>query len=200
MSGVSHRWPAAIFPSMEAWEAFYNGPTYQGLKSIRDECSSARLVSVLSASAECTDCARESDEYDAAQERGEVRAKARPGGEPLDRSPRQGVLDPEGRIGRRYGAHLAGRTGRDSGRPLQQSENGWPSCYGRDCTSQGDRECLGEGMLFPSEHASLLPDRLNRLDLLSTRAASSSADVTRRARPEQRRRCSGWQGRRVRLR
>lgn len=34
------------FPSMEAWEAFYNGPTYQGLKSIRDECSSARLVSV----------------------------------------------------------------------------------------------------------------------------------------------------------
>ena len=58
MSGVSHRWPAAIFPSMEAWEAFYNGPTYQGLKSIRDECSSARLVSVLSASAECTDCAR----------------------------------------------------------------------------------------------------------------------------------------------
>jgi len=35
------------FPSIEAWEAFYNGPTYQGLKSIRDECSSARLVSVV---------------------------------------------------------------------------------------------------------------------------------------------------------
>ena len=35
------------FPSVEAWEAFYNGPTYQGLKSIRDECSSARLVSVV---------------------------------------------------------------------------------------------------------------------------------------------------------
>ena len=35
------------FPSMEAWEAFYNGPTYQNLKSIRDECSSARLVSVV---------------------------------------------------------------------------------------------------------------------------------------------------------
>jgi uncharacterized protein (DUF1330 family) len=35
------------FPSMEAWEAFYNGQTYQGLKSIRDECSSARLVSVV---------------------------------------------------------------------------------------------------------------------------------------------------------
>ncbi len=34
------------FPSVEAWETFYNGPTYQGLKSIRDECSSARLVSV----------------------------------------------------------------------------------------------------------------------------------------------------------
>jgi uncharacterized protein (DUF1330 family) len=35
------------FPSVEAWETFYNGPTYQGLKSIRDECSSARLVSVV---------------------------------------------------------------------------------------------------------------------------------------------------------
>ena len=34
------------FPSMAAWEAFYNGPVYQGLKSIRDECSVARLVSV----------------------------------------------------------------------------------------------------------------------------------------------------------
>jgi uncharacterized protein (DUF1330 family) len=34
------------FPSVAAWEGFYNGPTYQGLKTIRDECSSARLVSV----------------------------------------------------------------------------------------------------------------------------------------------------------
>lgn len=34
------------FPSLAAWESFYNGDTYQGLKSIRDECSSARLVSV----------------------------------------------------------------------------------------------------------------------------------------------------------
>lgn len=34
------------FPSVTAWESFYNGPTYQGLKSIRDACSSARLVSV----------------------------------------------------------------------------------------------------------------------------------------------------------
>jgi len=34
------------FPSVKAWEEFYNGPTYQELKSIRDECSSARLVSV----------------------------------------------------------------------------------------------------------------------------------------------------------
>jgi uncharacterized protein (DUF1330 family) len=33
------------FPSAEAWTAFYNGPIYSGLKSIRDECSSARLVS-----------------------------------------------------------------------------------------------------------------------------------------------------------
>ena len=34
------------FPSVAAWEGFYGGPVYQGLKSIRDECSSARLVSV----------------------------------------------------------------------------------------------------------------------------------------------------------
>jgi uncharacterized protein (DUF1330 family) len=32
------------FPSIAAWEQFYNGPVYQGLKSVRDECSSARLV------------------------------------------------------------------------------------------------------------------------------------------------------------
>jgi uncharacterized protein (DUF1330 family) len=36
------------FPSLQAWEAFYNGPIYQGLKAIRDECSSARLVAVES--------------------------------------------------------------------------------------------------------------------------------------------------------
>ena len=34
------------FPSLAAWESFYNGETYRGLKSIRDGCSSARLVSV----------------------------------------------------------------------------------------------------------------------------------------------------------
>jgi len=34
------------FPSVAAWETFYYGETYQGLKAIRDECSSARLVSV----------------------------------------------------------------------------------------------------------------------------------------------------------
>lgn len=34
------------FPSVAAWEAFYNGETYQGLKDTRDACSSARLVSV----------------------------------------------------------------------------------------------------------------------------------------------------------
>ena len=34
------------FPSVAAWEQFYAGPVYQGLKSIRDECSSARLVAV----------------------------------------------------------------------------------------------------------------------------------------------------------
>jgi uncharacterized protein (DUF1330 family) len=34
------------FPSVAAWEEFYNGATYQGLKHIRDGCSSSRLVSV----------------------------------------------------------------------------------------------------------------------------------------------------------
>jgi uncharacterized protein (DUF1330 family) len=34
------------FPSMDAAEKFYNGPVYQGLKAIRDACSSARLVFV----------------------------------------------------------------------------------------------------------------------------------------------------------
>ncbi|NNC99353.1 MAG: DUF1330 domain-containing protein [Gammaproteobacteria bacterium] len=34
------------FPSVERFEAFYYGDVYQNLKSIRDECSSARLVSV----------------------------------------------------------------------------------------------------------------------------------------------------------
>ena len=34
------------FPSVEAFEAFYNGDTYRSLKAIRDACSSARLVSV----------------------------------------------------------------------------------------------------------------------------------------------------------
>jgi len=34
------------FPSVAAWEESYTGATYQGLKAIRDECSSARLVSV----------------------------------------------------------------------------------------------------------------------------------------------------------
>lgn len=34
------------FTSVAAWEASYNGDTYRGLKSIRDECSSARLVLV----------------------------------------------------------------------------------------------------------------------------------------------------------
>ena len=33
-------------PSLEAFETFYHGETYRSLKSIRDACSSARLVSV----------------------------------------------------------------------------------------------------------------------------------------------------------
>lgn len=35
------------FPSVAHWEAFYNGQTCQSLKSIRDQCSTARLVSVV---------------------------------------------------------------------------------------------------------------------------------------------------------
>lgn len=35
------------FPSVDAWETFYQGPTYQGLKHVRDACSLARLVSVV---------------------------------------------------------------------------------------------------------------------------------------------------------
>jgi uncharacterized protein (DUF1330 family) len=34
------------FPSIAVWESFYYGAVYQSLKQIRDECSSARLVSV----------------------------------------------------------------------------------------------------------------------------------------------------------
>ena len=34
------------FPDLAAFEGFYNGPVYRNLKSIRDECSRARLVAV----------------------------------------------------------------------------------------------------------------------------------------------------------
>jgi uncharacterized protein (DUF1330 family) len=34
------------FPSIAAYESFYYGTTYQQLKSIRDACSSARMVIV----------------------------------------------------------------------------------------------------------------------------------------------------------
>ncbi len=34
------------FPSMEELEKFYYSDVYQGLKAIRDECSSGRVVSV----------------------------------------------------------------------------------------------------------------------------------------------------------
>jgi uncharacterized protein (DUF1330 family) len=35
------------FPSVEAWERFYRGPTYQRLQGIGDESASTRLVSVV---------------------------------------------------------------------------------------------------------------------------------------------------------
>lgn len=34
------------FPSVAAFEAFYNGDVYKNLRPLRDACSSARLVSV----------------------------------------------------------------------------------------------------------------------------------------------------------
>ena len=34
------------FPSVAAFESFYNGEVYRNLKPVRDACSSARLVSV----------------------------------------------------------------------------------------------------------------------------------------------------------
>jgi uncharacterized protein (DUF1330 family) len=34
------------FPSVAAFESFYNGNVYRNLKPIRDACSSARLVSL----------------------------------------------------------------------------------------------------------------------------------------------------------
>ena len=34
------------FPSIAAFEAFYGGAVYQGLRQVRDGCSSARLVAV----------------------------------------------------------------------------------------------------------------------------------------------------------
>jgi uncharacterized protein (DUF1330 family) len=34
------------FPSVKAFESFYYGRVYQGIRPIRDACSSARLVSI----------------------------------------------------------------------------------------------------------------------------------------------------------
>lgn len=34
------------FPSVAAFDAFYEGAAYQGLRAVRDGCSSARLVAV----------------------------------------------------------------------------------------------------------------------------------------------------------
>jgi len=35
-----------VFPSIADFDGFYCGAAYQGIKAIRDECSSARLVTV----------------------------------------------------------------------------------------------------------------------------------------------------------
>ncbi len=41
-----HRIVILEFPSMDAWNSFYTGPVYTGLKAMREACSSGRLVSV----------------------------------------------------------------------------------------------------------------------------------------------------------
>lgn len=41
-----HRIVLLEFPSQEAWEAFYRGPDYAGIKRIRDETSSGDMVGV----------------------------------------------------------------------------------------------------------------------------------------------------------
>lgn len=41
-----HRIVLFEFPSMEAWDKFYNSPTYHRIKAIREGCSTARLISV----------------------------------------------------------------------------------------------------------------------------------------------------------
>jgi uncharacterized protein (DUF1330 family) len=41
-----HRLVILEFPSMAAFEAFYHGPVYRGLKAIRDKASTGRLVAV----------------------------------------------------------------------------------------------------------------------------------------------------------
>lgn len=34
------------FPSQQAWESFYYGPAYEGIKTIRDETSTGNMVGV----------------------------------------------------------------------------------------------------------------------------------------------------------
>jgi uncharacterized protein (DUF1330 family) len=34
------------FPSQQAWESFYYGPDYEGIRAIRDEVSTGRLIGV----------------------------------------------------------------------------------------------------------------------------------------------------------
>jgi len=41
-----HRVVILEFPSVNEWERFYHGSIYQELKTLRDQCSSSRLVSV----------------------------------------------------------------------------------------------------------------------------------------------------------
>ena len=60
------------FPSVAAWEDFYNGETYQGLKAIRDECSSARLLSVEGSSDGASDI-RSRQWFCRAGDRGDLR-------------------------------------------------------------------------------------------------------------------------------
>ncbi len=47
------------FPSVAAWNGFYHGPAYQGLKEIHDACSATRIA--------CVEGLRETERFDMRQ-------------------------------------------------------------------------------------------------------------------------------------
>jgi hypothetical protein len=79
-------------PSAAAWESFYNGPTYQGLKSIRDACSSARLDSVIRRESRRPYHSHPgSDDVEHVASRDRMSCQVAEAGESLRRSGREGI-------------------------------------------------------------------------------------------------------------